>query len=637
MSYRNSYQPSAASQQQVEDTAKIMDKTWEVIQQKTFTKWVNNKLDIQSIPHIDNLGEDIANGVRLIQLLEIIGDTPLGRYNKNPKMRIQKVENVNKALEFIKLRGVALTNIGAEDIVDTNAKLILGMIWTIILRFTIADINQEGLTAKEGLLLWCQRKTAPYDDVNVRDFTYSWTDGLAFCALIHRHRPDLLDYHSLDKSDRHGNTALAFDVAEQHLGIPKLLDVEDVCDIQKPDERSVMTYVAEYFHAFSNLDKVETAGRRVAQFAEVMASVWEMQNDYERRVLALMEAVESKQQEWKGTSFTNSYLETKQKSTEFTTYKNTDKRTWVAEKQDLDTLLGNIQTKLKTYDLAPYVPPAGLTLADLDKKWKGLLDSEANYHRSINGKLREIKENLRKSYAQAANDFQKQLNATTLELVKLDGDLDIQLNRVQTITGKLQPLQSSLQKIAELDRQCEEANTEENDYTIYSVEDLKFELTLVQKAVQKKSAFIENQIVSRNMTNLTPAQLEEFESTFRYFDKDNSNSLSVAELSAAIASLGFFYEDKEFDRIFSQIAEGQSEASFEQFIHYMVSVTEDKATPEQLCQSFRAIAGDKPYVTELDLKMCMVPVPVIETLKQTMPKSNQDGYDYTAWVNSVFK
>lgn len=143
-------------------------------------------------------------------------------------------------------------------------------------------------------------------------------------------------------------------------------------------------------------------------------------------------------------------------------------------------------------------------------------------------------------------------------------------------------------------------------------------------------------IVSRNMTNLTPAQLEEFESTFRYFDKDNSNSLSPPELSAALASLGLFYEDREFDKIFSQVAEGQDKASFEQFIRYMVSVTEDKATPEQLCQSFRAVAGDKPYVTEMDLKMCMVPVPVIDTLKQTMPKS-QDGYDYTAWVNSVFK
>jgi hypothetical protein len=75
-----------------------------------------------------------------------------------------------------------------------------------------------------------------------------------------------------------------------------------------------------------------------------------------------MNVVDSKQKEWKGTSFSDSYLEAKQKSAEFTTYKNTDKRTWVAEKQDVDTLLGNIQTKLKTYNLAPYVPPSGLSL-----------------------------------------------------------------------------------------------------------------------------------------------------------------------------------------------------------------------------------------------------------------------------------
>jgi hypothetical protein len=56
-------------------------------------------------------------------------------------MIFQKMENVNKALDFIKLRGVALTNIGAEDIVNKNLKLVLGMLWTIILRFTIADIK----------------------------------------------------------------------------------------------------------------------------------------------------------------------------------------------------------------------------------------------------------------------------------------------------------------------------------------------------------------------------------------------------------------------------------------------------------------------------------------------------------------
>jgi hypothetical protein len=149
-----------------------------------------------------------------------IGDTSLGRYNKAPRMRVQKAENVNKALEFISSRGVKLTNIGPEgsfnrivlsffdissphpDIIDGNPKLILGMLWTLILRFTIADIrsvhcvgvallrvthnlvwSEEGLSAKEGLLLWCQRKTAPYSEVDVQDFSLSWSDGLALFVL----------------------------------------------------------------------------------------------------------------------------------------------------------------------------------------------------------------------------------------------------------------------------------------------------------------------------------------------------------------------------------------------------------------------------------------------------------------------
>jgi len=98
---------------------------------------------------------------------------------------VQKFENVNLALSFIKGRGIHMTNIGAEDFVDGNRKIILGLIWTLILRFTISDINAEGLSAREGLLLWCQRKTACYEgDVRVVDFSGSWNDGLALYVKL---------------------------------------------------------------------------------------------------------------------------------------------------------------------------------------------------------------------------------------------------------------------------------------------------------------------------------------------------------------------------------------------------------------------------------------------------------------------
>jgi hypothetical protein len=106
---------------------------------------------------------------------------------------------------------------------------------------------------------------------------------LSSCALIHRHRPDLLDYWALDKENCLENTQKAFDIAETHLGIPKLFNAEDVVCVEKPDERSIMTYVAQYFHAFSALDKLGNAGRRLEKFGQLCSQVWTMQNDYEER------------------------------------------------------------------------------------------------------------------------------------------------------------------------------------------------------------------------------------------------------------------------------------------------------------------------------------------------------------------
>lgn len=327
--------------------------------------------------------------VKLIHLLECLSQEPLGRYASKPKLRVQRFENVNLALDFIRSRGIQMINTGAEDVVDGNQKIILGLIWTLILRFTISDINEEGMTAKEGLLLWCQRKTACYDEVDVRDFSASWNDGLAFCALLDIHRPDLIDYDALDKSDHRGNMQMAFDIAHKEIGIPKLLDVEDVCDVAKPDERSLMTYIAYWFHAFSQMEKVENAGRRVEKFFNNMSGAWEMQSAYERRMAELLRQIREKIEGWNVSQFEGSYADAKAQATEFAAYKRGKKRDWVGEKSELATLLGNIKTKLGTYRLRPYEPPADLSLDTMEREWGNLSKAEMTRAQLINETIRE--------------------------------------------------------------------------------------------------------------------------------------------------------------------------------------------------------------------------------------------------------
>ena len=458
------------------------------------------------------------------------------------------------------------------------------------------------------------------------------------------HRPDLIDYDELDKSDHRGNMKLAFELAKS-IGIPDLLDVEDVCDVARPDEKSLMTYIAYWFHAFSQLEKVENAGRRVEKFVHSMQEGWEMQNSYEKRMKQLLEQIVEKRISWESASFAGTYADAKGQLQQFSVYKKEQKRSWVSEKSELATLLGNIKTKMATYKLRPYEPPVELSLEALDRKWAILSSAERKRTQVINEKIRDIKNGLRRAFADKANDFAMTLTTLTTALSGLNGDVEDQLNHAQRLRENLPPLDEYLKTIADVDAQCNEANIEENDFTTYTYEELAYELSLVKTSVSKKLSFLENQLVVRGMSNLTPIQLEEFESVFRHFDRDNSNTLHEIEFSAALASLGLVYTEDEMHQVFQEIANRRGEVGFEGFIRFMVAVTEDTNTAEQVFQSFKEVADGKAYITELDLRHSLISDELIAELLHTMPehagaatKEEDQGlakYDYVTFMNAM--
>ncbi|KAJ8013642.1 hypothetical protein DPEC_G00031930 [Dallia pectoralis] len=366
----------------------LLDPAWEKQQRKTFTAWCNSHLR-KAETGIENIEEDFRNGLKLMLLLEVISGERLPKPDRG-KMRFHKMANVSKALEYITSKGVKLVSIGAEEIVDGNIKMTLGMIWTIILRFAIQDISVEETSAKEGLLLWCQRKTAPYRNVNVQNFHVNWKDGLALCALIHRHRPDLIDYAKLNKDDPMGNLNLAFEVAEKHLDIPKMLDAEDIINTPKPDERAIMTYVSCFYHAFAGAEQAETAANRICKVLGVNQENEKLMEEYENLASELLEWIRRMTPWLENKSPEKSMAAMRGKLEDFRDYRRLHKPPKVQEKCQLEINFNTLQTKLRISNRPAFMPSEGRMVSDITSAWTGLEHAEKGYEEWLLSEIRRL-------------------------------------------------------------------------------------------------------------------------------------------------------------------------------------------------------------------------------------------------------
>nr|XP_025964735.1 alpha-actinin-2 isoform X6 [Dromaius novaehollandiae] len=403
MQYTYNYEEEEYMTQEEEwDRDLLLDPAWEKQQRKTFTAWCNSHLR-KAGTQIENIEEDFRNGLKLMLLLEVISGERLPKPDRG-KMRFHKIANVNKALDYIASKGVKLVSIGAEEIVDGNVKMTLGMIWTIILRFAIQDISVEETSAKEGLLLWCQRKTAPYRNVNIQNFHLSWKDGLAFNALIHRHRHDLLDYDKLDEDDPIGNINLAMEIAEKHLDIPKMLDAEDIVNTARPDERAIMTYVSCYYHAFAGAQKAETAANRICKVLAVNQENERLMEEYERLASELLEWIR-RTIPWLENRTPEKTMQAMQKKLEdFRDYRRKHKPPKVQEKCQLEINFNTLQTKLRISNRPAFMPSEGKMVSDIAGAWQRLEQAEKGYEEWLLNEIRRLErlEHLAEKFRQKA-------------------------------------------------------------------------------------------------------------------------------------------------------------------------------------------------------------------------------------------
>lgn len=442
---------------------------WVKVQVNVFTKWVNLHLRSSNIT-ISNITEDFKDGRALGRLTaELTGQRVKTR--KKASMKLHCLENINASLKVLK-EHVKLVNIGALDVYDGSIKQILGLVWTMILRFEVEDIEIDGISGKKGLLLWCQTVTKSYDNVHINNFDRSWRTGLAFNAIIHHFRPDLIDYENLG-DDAQANAAIAFQAAEQNFGIPQLLDPEDI-DVPKPDEKVVMTYVAELYKYFSKFAKADAMIRGIKEAVACTQRHDGMIAEYYTVSDALSEWIDEQNATFSSEDLGENAEAVQQKIAELEENSELSRPEHYAMLNTLQSILDALHKSEAANGRATWEPREGRSLDDLNLRWDEMTSAGSTYRDTLKENLVNYKKfgnllNKFRAKHKVVRDFldAQELYFNTAEPNRTNvGDIETALMRCDASDSALSrydPLVGALEEMAGQVDESHEAHSEMND------------------------------------------------------------------------------------------------------------------------------------------------------------------------------
>eukprot|EP00058_Branchiostoma_floridae_P003680 XP_002589168.1 hypothetical protein BRAFLDRAFT_124051 [Branchiostoma floridae] len=261
----------------------------QMVQTKCFTNWANSYLAKRNPPvTIFNLFEEMKDGINLLYLLEVLSGEELAVRKGRDMTLSDKVTNAKASLAYLEDNGIEeVAKMSRRTVSGLNASMGDDSMYGTMPRTSSQSTTptkggkfgfsgsssslpslgkrkkssrdqspgpnrkKSGKETKEAqkiLLKWSQN-AVDRRVVDVKDFSKSWRNGKAFSSLVHTIQPDLVDMPRLSTKSASSRMEHAFTAAERFLGIPKLIDSEDV-DVDRPDGRSVMTYVSLFAQAF---------------------------------------------------------------------------------------------------------------------------------------------------------------------------------------------------------------------------------------------------------------------------------------------------------------------------------------------------------------------------------------------------
>ncbi|KAG8186293.1 hypothetical protein JTE90_007321 [Oedothorax gibbosus] len=264
-------------------------------------------------------------------------------------------------------------------------------------------------------------------------------------------------------------------------------------------------------------------------------------------------------------------------------------------------------------------PYTTLTAIDITTKWSDVKQMIPRRDQVLQTELmrQQSNERLRRKFAEKANAvgpwIERQMDSVAAIGMGMQGSLEDQLNKLRQFEVSVVQYRPHMDELEKCHQEIQEAMIFENRYTQYTMETLRVGWEQLLTSIHRNINEVENQILTRDSKGITGEQLNEFRMSFNHFDKNRTGRLAPEEFKSCLVSLGYNIRndrqgEADFRRIMSVVDPNNTGyVHFDAFLDFMTRESTDSDTAEQIIDSFRILAGDKPYITADELRRELPP------------------------------